>query len=196
MSYSEVEAKDIDRVIEWFKRRGIEARIHPRHPSEPSPDLQLWSGGSLVGYCEVKSLGLGPWDWENAIQREDDLLEFPGNYCGTVDKAKARLANVVVGAVKQVSYAASGTDLVSVVAVVGHGPDTDWLDVQAVMRGEENRPGLPPYRDADNPNKQIAAARQLIDALVWFGDDQTERPTLNESNSERHARCITLFVKP
>ena len=106
------------------------------------------------------------------------------------------MANVVVGAVKQVSYAASGTDLVSVVAVVGHGPDTDWLDVQAVMRGEENRPGLPPYRDADNPNKQIAAARQLIDALVWFGDDQTERPTLNESNSERHARCITLFVKP
>ncbi len=196
MSYPEVEAKDIDRVIGWFKHRGIEARIHPRHPSDPSPDLQLWCAGSLIGYCEVKSLGLGPWDWEKAIRREDDLLEFPGNYSGTIDQTKQRLANVVVGAAKQVSYVASGTDLVRVVAVVGHGPDTDWLDVQAVMRGEENRPGLPPYRDAENPNKQIAAARQSIDALVWFGHDQIERLMLNESNSDRHARWVRLFVKP
>jgi hypothetical protein len=189
VNYPEVESLDIDRVIHWFAARGIEAVRHPRHPSEPSPDLQLRAQGALIGYCEVKSLGLGPWDWSNAGVREDGLWEFQGNFSGTIDKTKARLANAIVKASKQVAHATAGSNLLKVVAVVGHGPDTDRLDAQAVMRGFEKRAGLPPYSEAENPNKALVTARKEIDAVIWMGPDNDQHLMLNECDPTRHQRC-------
>ena len=195
MNYAEVEARDINRVVRWFEARGIEAMAHPRHLSEPSPDLDLCLNGALVGYCEVKSLGLDPWDWSNAIVGEEDLLRFEGNYIGPIDKTKARLANSIVKASKQVAHAASASDLAKVVAVVGHGPDTDRFDVQAVLRGSETREGLPPYSESENPNKEVASARKQIDAVIWLGSDNDDLLMINEGDPARSKRYRDLLSK-
>lgn len=152
--------------------------------------------GIPIGYCEVKSLGLGPWDWSNASVREDGLWEFEGNYSGTVDRTKARLANTIVKAIKQVRHAADGSDLVKVVAIVGHGPDTDRFDIQAVMRGFEKRAGLPPYSETENPNKALASARTQLDAVLWMGPENDEHLMLNECDRVRLQRCMDLLSRP
>lgn len=154
--------------------------------------MELWKDGTLIGFCELKSLGLGPWDWENGADRGDGLVAFQGNYIGMFDKTKARLANALVKASSQLCSATSDNEL-RIVAVVGHGWDTDFFDVQAVMRGEEKRPHLPPYTDADNPNKKIAEARRLIDAVIWFGRDGKDHWMINEANDQRRKLTIKLL---
>lgn len=196
MNYDNIESADLNLVIAWFAQRGIEARRRPSSLSEQSPDLELWKAGALIGFCELKSLGLGPWDWESAVEVEDGLVAFPGNYSGPIDKTKARLANAVVKASSQLCHATSDNDLLRIVALVGQGPDTDIFDVQAVMTGEEKRAFLPPYRDADNPNKKIVEARRAIDALIWFDGDGHDHCMVNEANGQRRKLSATLLKRP
>lgn len=193
MSYEDEERLDLERVKEWLGVRGIEARLLPSKSGRKTPDFELWRDERSIGFCEVKSLGLGPWDWRSTTLTDGGLLAFQGNYVGVVDKTKARIANVITGAVSQLTAASDDCDAIRIIAIMNRGWDADHLDLQAVLAGEEIRDGLPPYREADNPNKQIATAKLNADAVIWLELEGLERLFVNEIDPEKAERTRKLL---
>jgi hypothetical protein len=196
LSYEKQEECDLRRIEAWFGKRGIEAKRLPPRNDRKTPDFELWAGTRPIGFCEVKSLGLGPWDWQNAKLTDDGLFTFSGNYSSQADKTKARIANALVGAADQLAAANVEGDELRIVAIVNRSWDADRLDLEAVLRGEEVRDCLPAYREADNPNKRIGTAKLTLDAVVWLERDGAELLVLNERDCTRAANSRALLVRP
>lgn len=183
------EAKDLARVVEWFKNRGVEARRVKKDKGKQAkrPDLELFQEGASIGWCEVKSRL--PADW-HAIY-EDEAIYAIGEQ--GKDPTFNSLAKYVLTAHEQLMSVDPKHESCWVVAIVNHDNRIEVYDFRETLTGEFYGSDGRRYATMKGVSEgALKAVKFDIDLYLWFDVDETFTVT-GEADPARADRTRALF---
>ena len=98
------DSQDKQLIIEFFKRKGIEARSFSNTSGIPNPDFELYIDGRLFAYCELKSII--PYELPSSNLPSGQIFEVERN-----DPAFNNIQNKIHEAAKQLRSVNPNHDL-------------------------------------------------------------------------------------
>ena len=140
-------------AIAYFKFKGIDARPISEKTPGKTPDLKLYSGDSLFGYCEIKSIV----DYE-----------FIGG--GRSDPTYNKIQNKIHVAAKQFSCHNPNHVVPNILMFINHFKNAGFIDLWPVLNGQVTPPNKPSEPIFIRYPKRLAQKNDFehIDYFIWI----------------------------
>lgn len=145
---------DKEKVAEFFITKKIEARPISSHVKSKEPDFELYIGGKLWGYCELKSISKD--NWTGGLRS---------------DPTYNNIQNKIHESHKQLKAANPKHEFPNIICFINHHTYRGYIDLITVLTGKYSL-GNPDVTDFRYLKRLIARdAIDIIDCIIWMEKD-------------------------
>jgi hypothetical protein len=190
------EQADLDLVAGWLDTHGLATERFAQHETQTgkSPDFRVKRGKELVAYCEVKSPN-DPW-LDKQLEGAPAFTRVGGD---RPDPTFNRLGRQINQAGEQFTAVNRDRAAVNILAYVNHAEHSGLHDLLEVLTGHFHAADGMRYPTMLHFSSGIIrAAKQMIDAFVWFdgASGKLRGIVFNEDVGRRVRTCALLGVDP
>lgn len=173
------DSQDKQLTIEYFKKKGIEARLFPKTSDMPNPDLKLYIDGDLFAYCELKSIM--PYELLPSNIPSGEIYQVERN-----DPAFNNIQNKIHEASIQLKSANPNHNLPNILFFINHNRHRNVGDLKEVIgvplsnASDVSCPLYPKYRN----RLLISGDLPVIDYIIFLefhGKEEGEEAVVGES---------------
>jgi len=132
------DSQDKQLIIEFFKKKGIEARSFSKTSDMSNPDFELYIDGRLFAYCELKSIM--PYELLSSNLPSGQIFQVEQNDSAAFNNIQKKIHD----AAKQLRSVNPDHDLPNIVFFVNHNPHRNVGDLKEVI-------GVPSFNALDIP---------------------------------------------
>jgi hypothetical protein len=187
------EGPDLALVATWLGTHGLITERFSQQETKTgkTPDFRVKRGNSLVAYCEVKSPN-DPW-LDEQLEGAPPFAVVGG---GRQDPTFNRLARLINKAGEQFTAVNRDRSALNILAYVNHAERSGFRDLQEVLTGHFHAADGMRYPTMLHiSNGIIGAAKQIIDAFVWFdgASGKLRGIVFNKADNGRRDRTCTLL---
>ena len=164
----EIEKKDKQKVINFFKTKGLEARHFPKKKSGKKPDFELYLNSNFFGYCELKSISKE--DWAGGSRP---------------DPTYNRIQNKIHEACKQLREVNQKHTFPNIVVIINREKICGWPDLVIVLKGKFPTSDKGEI-DFDTRFRNRLLRRgdlKTLDLAIWIDNDTSKTHYLYNNNS-------------
>ena len=159
--------EDETRVSEFLALKGFEVGPFEKSATRfaKTPDFQLFRGGQLVAFCEVKSFTKDRWLDEQIAQAAT------GELAGGLrpDPTYNRISNAVHTAAQQLRSVNPVHQSLNFLVLVNHGKAARCEDLVSVLTGQwDPLHGIQDETHTQYSNRRIREEKREIDLYLWF----------------------------
>lgn len=187
------EREDVDRVKVLFTERGLEAFDYGGDEVglSKTPDLEVFSNGELVAYCEVKSPGQDTW-------LEDQLATAePGEIVGGFrnDPTFNRISAHIHKAVAQLDAVNPEHSTANILVMVNHDDSSGPSDLYETVTGHFlSNDGTHHPTMLRVSEGRIREEKQKIDLFIWIDIDSGKVNFFPTNFHPKHSDCIKSLL--
>jgi len=156
------DSQDKQLIIEFFKKKGIEARSFSKTSDMSNPDFELYIDGRLFAYCELKSIM--PYELLSSNLPSGQIFQVEQNDSAAFNNIQKKIHD----AAKQLRSVNPDHDLPNIVFFVNHNPHRNVGDLKEVIGVpsfnalDMSCPLYPKYRNRLLINKELPVLDYFI----------------------------------